>query len=1044
MGFKTSVSRGTAPLSAEEGSIFKLLSQLTRTGGGDCGEEELDSLFLQFLSIRINDLPYEALEIYCQSFVIENLLNVNLRHGNLYGYWNRYSNLLEQILDNEIPAAVHKSTVVDPPNSTKEDHNNELDSCAEGDLPINPDSTDHAKDVGDGIQTTSSKSHRKSSVSLAAIKDIFSRKSRGSRSNSGSIELNNLTRANTGEKQLSIYKEYKYGKIFLADCLSIFVVSRILCKGLIGKINTTEFLFHMDYIAYYLSNGVLAFFKLENDQRDECAPRPVSTPLPTGKAEDSVKETVENADEERSDNEVGFSDKNILTSGSSSDSQEEGDSCTEENRIYYRRMTLNICTEDKALTIKVARGATSSQIVDDVIETAKKVWSIGTMESLKCGFCLVDAKMSIFSLMNIARLLESVTADVEFAIIPFCTSTYGTQKDTSPLQKLFNATYSYITADFQPISDSHEAFLMASRSMAADVLVMLLSCIVMKPYLFTKQEDAEKTFPLAFRWINEVSPTTKSVAPFYYIHMDAVRSQLLMDPLSEMEQHNLESVMAYSMNYSNPIKYGLLDSLHSRIGPEGLDKTAYCLIRLLRLNTSTKYKVHVNNLRNHVTTLLLLLLEKGRGNEVSNSMPYRDNPRDTSGDHNYKEGASVSSIANDTETTDVGVNEGGEFTGKSDKGSGGSYIEFHLSPEVIVGIANALASVSPSVIYSQESLLLLVDAMSETALFSNIFYSALTNFTKEVLSSLNKKYAVGKCKEENNIPKSPTVRTLIRITSHYFRHCKNTDVEDTSLNIAKILHVLLEVLQWNFECQKDELLINSALLLADQLFEMPLVINRAASQSIINFMCSWMSTANIYMDKIPVGKYEVPSIASIKCMMLLKMVFVASKAIKVALSPATLDMNLDLVQAILDHCSLDTLEGLLFSLKDNSFDDTSALLGLDEIRGGVIKMLDFVSLILRTFMGFKMQSMHLFTENKEGFSATAVMAAVSELIREINEEDADKKSALALAIGRDLIKPFSLKENKAMLRFYHMSQLWISAYSNQQRLKLWHYYPPKR
>ncbi|KAK1936224.1 hypothetical protein X943_002215 [Babesia divergens] len=243
----------------------------------------------------------------------------------------------------------------------------------------------------------------------------------------------------------------------------------------------------------------------------------------------------------------------------------------------------------------------------------------------------------------------------------------------------------------------------------------------------------------------------------------------------------------------------------------------------------------------------------------------------------------------------------------------------------------------------------------------------------------------------------------------------------------------------NFEVQKDNHLVNSLFLLVNHLVEMPIVINRFASEKILGLLSTWVSAASSFMDALPIQITHMDP-ACLDCLMLIKMVTAAMNVIKAALSPATLDSNLDLIHAILNCCTLDTLENMLFYLKDPRFDATFEFMKLGAIREHAVTMLDFVSLIVRTFMSFKMHSMYSFTRCKAGFSSRAVFEAVSDLIREINEETVDKKSALALAISGDFNTVVPPTGSARELFHYHMSQLWIAAYGSQHQFTLWSSY----
>ncbi|CDR98098.1 hypothetical protein, conserved [Babesia bigemina] len=262
--------------------------------------------------------------------------------------------------------------------------------------------------------------------------------------------------------------------------------------------------------------------------------------------------------------------------------------------------------------------------------------------------------------------------------------------------------------------------------------------------------------------------------------------------------------------------------------------------------------------------------------------------------------------------------------------------------------------------------------------------------------------------------------------------------------------MIIAVFAWNIQTQKDHQLVNSLHLLVNELTPTHLVISRSTAENLLKNLHHWLSATGAAISAIRQEMIHA-DIARQNTLMLIQMVTAVLSIIKAALSPETLDKNMTLLHCIVNTCTMPPIEDLLFDIKDSKFDATSKLLGLEEMRPKTIELLEFLSLILRTFMGYKLNSMYELNNTKvrhadlnitllqAGYGNHSVTLVVSNVIREIYESDNQTKSALALAIIMDIEAPSPPPSPLTDVMQYHMSQIWIAAYRNQSRHTLWRY-----
>ncbi|KAK1935869.1 hypothetical protein X943_000079 [Babesia divergens] len=809
MGAQQSYVRGVSTNGGDRVSIFKLLLQFTTIGDTNEGNEGLTYLFRALLDTKIDDVSYEVLEVYLRNFVLHNLLNINLRHGKLYCYWDRYAALLEQIVKYESLAPLHPSDDTNgsigcttiPSGSTQRIIIEEiLDSTSGGcDEPQLGGGLLHD---GDCMAPTPDTQSQKPSEMFIVTNMADKSNSRLRKDGSAKITTHDGT-------DIGSYIGIVKGLSDPTRSLTLFVISKILFKCLIDTIDTAEILFHMDYLPYYLVPDALSFFNLDIAERKEAIPECTSEkPACHNISDDQV---VDEADK-CSDTICESSDEHSIASSSIS-IEAKSNNCG--------AMILRFCTEVHTITVEVPAGAAWKQVADGVIIEAAKTWSHGTMEALRRGFCLVDERMRIFSLQNIGFLFDHTKEHVEFMVLPFCISTYGSIGATSHLKRLLQALFTYITADIRPISSSHGIFLRASQSMAADVLVILLSCIVMKPYLCTTAKaELDSQFPPNFKWVKRAPTSTRSVAPLHYIYLDRIRSQLMLDRRSEVDQRDVHPVIDYAMNYGDNIKYGLLESFRFSIGRCGLETAARCLIRLLKSNAPNSSKRHLNNIRNHMVLLLLLLLNPTE----TDAFPYPESdghstPSMTTFTNSIYTSL-PSNIAKVLKEADVKVPE--VFCNQSSQQSSTAVVDRQLPLELLVELGKSLLDMGAPKVCSNELLLVLVDILSNNREFTSTFYARAHNFVREVINTIRRNSTISKQKKysrlcgnyihlyiDYEVTKAPLLRTLIRILTHYIRHHKvggmasknatrvqNHDIDNASLDMEHILQTIFDVFDW--------------------------------------------------------------------------------------------------------------------------------------------------------------------------------------------------------------------------------------------------------
>ncbi|ORM41254.1 uncharacterized protein BXIN_0876 [Babesia sp. Xinjiang] len=249
--------------------------------------------------------------------------------------------------------------------------------------------------------------------------------------------------------------------------------------------------------------------------------------------------------------------------------------------------------------------------------------------------------------------------------------------------------------------------------------------------------------------------------------------------------------------------------------------------------------------------------------------------------------------------------------------------------------------------------------------------------------------------------------------------------------------------------------------------------SRTTSEKVVRALFSWILHAesvinnttkgfdNMYAANVDIW-VSLKQTIYINWQSLMKMIGAGINLIKAALSPVTLVSNLDLLQVTLEQCNADKVDNLRCDIKyarntNNSvfnitdLGDLPEMTNMREITSHTLLLLDFLSLLMRTFIGYKLNFMYnfdisrvsstnlIYIDTQPGFGAQPIKSVVSDVIREINEESQQTKSALALALSRniDTVNPPVPTMQDMVHR--HMSQIWVAAYRYQHRYTLWFY-----
>ncbi|GIX65124.1 multidrug efflux RND transporter permease subunit [Babesia caballi] len=1090
MGARLSTRRGSHQDHGEVLSIFELLLQLFKVGSTDDAAEEFDRLLRQLFDTAIDDVPYEAIEVYFKNFVLHNLLTANLKHGQICRYWDRYAELLEHIVERETGASNRSSWSSSVFRSLRSSYGDSIDKST---LDMrSAKSTSRGNTLKSTQSYPSDGSHYShcDSSSCTTYTDITVESEETS---SSSVGAESVAAPTQGDDYMSHrYESIRRGKGDVKRALTFFIVSKIFVKCLVESVNAVELLFHMDYLPYYLEWVSMTQFKLIG-HTEATLVDPKGQEGQTGSHEDGgelqeADRANKNAGEPNVDGVVsdkkasGLADDNESDEAEASsipvseamvapvvESQKQHEAEITENRRVIR---LRVVEQKETISVRVPVDVTFESLKEDILSVASRAWPYGTMQALQRGFCFIDHQMRIFSLKSIVGLFEHTNETVELMAIPFCTSSYEGTGETSRLKRLLLALHSYITAHIKPASSAHGAFLRASQSMAADVLVMLLSSIVTTPYLCAHADQSQPPPPPpTFAKITNVPKSVRAVAPFYYIHMECVRFQLMIGAPPNKDPTELQPVFDYLMKTNAPMMYTLVEPLRSAIGARGFEAAAQCLVRLLSASTSSGQKRHLVNLRNHLPLLLLLLigarerdlLLPGKGPSGYNRKAVENGAEAPSRMQSCKLAKALKSMGLQVPASMLNSHIAASCVPHS------MWFAEHVPPELMSTMAKALARTSASKICANELWLVLIDVLAHDKNFASTFFAKPGSFVRELMgairkhSELPKEGTNGRTKStapndiaDYLVSKSPLVRTMVSILVHYLVQKKvgvyplgeSIDVQESyadesHVDMDHLVCTVISVLAWNFQTLKDEHLVSALYLLVNQLITTPVVLSRSTSEKLLENLCGWLSAAIAAINGVPQTSTCLTR-AHIDVLILIEMVSAVLNVIKAALSPTTVDKNLSLIQTLLNRCAVEQTDDLIFDIKDSAFDATCELLGLEQVRSHTIALLDFLSLLLRTFMGYKINAMYEFDPAKPGFKSHSVMLAVSDVVREINEEDNRTKSALPLAIvsNVDTVNPPCADARDVM--HYHMSQIWIAAYSSQLHSTLWHYDSEKK
>ncbi|GBE62424.1 thyroid adenoma-associated homolog, putative [Babesia ovata] len=790
MGARISTRCGKSQVKDHKVSIFELLLQLSKVGTTKDGEDEICRLFQQLFDISIEDVPYETIEVYFQNFVLHNLLSVNLSHGQIYRYWECYAALLEYIVKRESVAA--DKSGLGRTGSASTNTTTLASGNTKTEVPISRASSYTKNGQGMGY---------KPECSNHSELDTFAGKEE---------TLDPVGSAPSAENDIfNTYERLTRGKCDVVRCLTPFVISKVFIRCLVASVNAVELLFHIEYLPYYLEWSSQAVFKLNAqdgtdhfmanqstnvahaDDSDGDHPKQDKRQhgLEGGDSNPSVETTAEGyncIDNKRAEDNVNDTSSGLVPGPCSitfTPSQKY-----EENSENLRTLKLRLSTEKEPINVRVNVDESLESINNAILEEALRAWSDSATHALRRGFCFIDHKMRIFSLTCVVELLKRSKGAVEFMALPFCSVAYGGSEQASRLQRLLLALHSYITMDISPLSSSHTTFIKASQSMATDVLVILLSSIVMAPYVNTCV-DKRKTTEISsmFTCIKNVPKTVRSVAPFYYIHVECVRSQLFVKGPPDQTPNAIEPVVDCFMKRNAPMIYTSVDSLRNAIGSRGVETTAWCLVRLLLTSPQNVWKRHLNALRDNVTLLMLIMISAGKGDGLLSQTEEMAKRHKTLG---YS--TEMLSPPGINQTDDV-IEEAETNILKSMLILKNSLNDIHYSlllgenlpQELMVAMAKAMDNISPSITCSNELWLILIDMLSCNKVFASTFYLKPGPFIREVMSTIRKhsaiKREVVKGKTSGQTPaecphhlasRTPLIRTFVNILVHYIVHKK--------------------------------------------------------------------------------------------------------------------------------------------------------------------------------------------------------------------------------------------------------------------------------
>eukprot|EP00371_Babesia_bovis_P000490 XP_001609137.1 hypothetical protein [Babesia bovis T2Bo] len=795
MGGRLSTKRSSSRKCSGKASIFELLLQLTKLEVTDTDSSELDEWMQQLFVTSIDDVSYDAIETYFKNFVFYNLLQANLSHGHIAKYWERYALFLRYIMDKDrattlrefdlndgdpIKTLLTEESVDDGSNkpSTEEPPVKQDISC-----PTNPHNSGSRPSTGNNDPNAESLYMafglddepggrqmglgRRLMAKARALEMEEARNRMITSQESVTSELCDMVvNEPLGENVTEIYEKLRSGKGDTTKYLTPFVISKIFMKCLVDSLNAVELLFHMDYLSYYLEWTTKPIYKLNADDGISL-----------------VKGDVTN----RSDG-----SNNEVNTGQNSDLNEEGPDDIDENpcvtdnvvKEIKKLVKLRSANETVPITAVIRMEAPLILLEEAITSAAAEAWSSPTLEAMKRGYCFIDHKMRIFSLKSIENILKNTNEVVEFMVIPFCTINYGGANVSSNLQNLTTTLIEYVTANIIPHTNAHDTFIKATQSMAADLLTILLSTIVMTPYICTfATSNQDFTYPTSFTWITRIHKRTKAVAPYYYIHMECLRQQMIENP-EKLSVKQLQHVVDYYNKKHAPMAYWMLESMRHKIGRSHFMALIQCLIRLFSTTTHhTGHKRHLNNLRNHAVMYILLLVNAEERDQVI-FLDEQGKPKESSSssDASDYDGAEVEAIMRRARLL-IPYNLQDQFT--KQKTWSFKWVCDVVLPSQMAALAKAMQNMPPTKICNNELWLMLVELLMNDSNFKFTFYAKPAAFIKELMASIKTICILPKehgkhdperksRSKSNTIPTtaSPYIRTAIKLLTHYVVHQK--------------------------------------------------------------------------------------------------------------------------------------------------------------------------------------------------------------------------------------------------------------------------------
>ncbi|ORM41255.1 uncharacterized protein BXIN_0877 [Babesia sp. Xinjiang] len=817
MGGRLSTKRCAFHSRGDKESIFESLLQFPRLKITDESDQELEEWMKRLFFTPIDNVAYEAIEIYIKNFVIDKLLKVNLKHGHMYRYWERFTILLEHVL------RCDKSEENDD-YMEQQSHISETGSNIDMQIAIDKDLEHLQGQTSDDLDT------KDVPLPTAAFYELKPKRS-SSRVEPPLSKMDSVIHIDQEDATLlGLYERVRQGKCAITRCLTLFVISRMLMKCLMDSVNAVELLFHMDYVPCYLEWSYKATFKLNAEDGINLVTDDPQNYMTYGSQDTNLwhssSSKTYSAFESKSYEHLAGSgeDGSYVMPGSGRSAEAPIRQKAKDKMEINRTVRLRFPVEENTINTVITAGSTLKSIEETIVNGAMLEWSESSIKALHQGFCFIDHNMHIFSLKSFEVTVFERKGVSEFMIIPLCTIDYGGSGYPSRLRRLLLALFSYTTANITAKSALHDTFLKATQSMVSDVLILLLSSIVLAPYLNTYPGPPKMVeLPPMFSWVTEIPKSTKSVAPYYYIHMDYLRWQLFCDVPGRVDPIALQYIIGYYYKKQASMKYCTMETLRLGIGDLGPVATVKCLIRIFSANSEIGCKRHLLNLRNHATLLFLILIgAKERGDAL-----YLDDKTNT---HQQNYSSTIGTTQNIPPSRlasileEAGVDVPDVIRNQQTSPMSAMYAKWlkeNIPSQLMATLAKALKNVNASKICTNELWLVLISVLSNDKSFTLTFYAKPGLFIKEVINTMKRQSAMsgeyGKFDPYHNmepvstnitVTRSTSLNTLTNILIHYVVQEKVTGlfiethniqencVEESTFDIDHIVSAAISAFEW--------------------------------------------------------------------------------------------------------------------------------------------------------------------------------------------------------------------------------------------------------